>query len=178
MCNFITATLPEGADTAEFRAAVAAAGLRFAPLVNPAMQARLLPKEAYFHATRAQCDCSSGLRGPPPPPRLDEQVKKLRAKGWSEAKVAAWLRTQGPRPEEATGRAVRRGELAYEAWLSFLRAALSLRGARYVGLLQHHYRSSTDDEDFVIARERRTLTELAARAIPWEDDVLYEIVPG
>lgn len=177
MCNFITATLPAGADTPPFRAAVEAAGLSFAPLHNRHVQAQLHPAEGYFHATRAHCDCSSELGGGPTQMRQKDQRQRLRAKGWSEAKIAAWERTQGPRPRSREDVASS-GDPTREHWLRFLDEVLTQRHVHYVGLLQHQYRSCTADEHFEITRERRTLAEVAARAFQWRSDVLYEIVAG
>jgi hypothetical protein len=55
-----------------------------------------------------------------------------------------------------------------------------VHGARprisYVGLLQHFYKLSTDDEDFTIqGREQRDVDALRQAAFPWEMDVLYEL---
>lgn len=173
MCNFITATLPAGADTPAFRAAVDAAGLCFAPLRNRYIQTQLHPTEAYFHATRGHCDCSSGLGRRPDARQVDDQSKKLRARGWSEAKIAAWQRTQGPRPKSRE-ELEQRGDLTLDNWLTFLRIVLPRAG--YVGLLQHQYRSSTVDERFEITRERRRVSELEKQVFPWRENVLYEIV--
>lgn len=177
MCNFITATLPAGADSASFREAVKAAGLGFVPIENRYVQAQLLPNESYFQATRAMCDCTTGLRSRDVSDPKYDRTKKLRAKGWSEAKIAAWERTQGPRPR-SRDEVARTGDLSLAQWLAFLRAALAHRHVPYVGLFQRQYRGSIYDEEFEIRRERRAVSELAQQTFSWRDDTLYEFVAG
>ncbi|MCA9579080.1 MAG: hypothetical protein KC668_26810 [Myxococcales bacterium] len=173
MCTFITATLPASADTPRFRALVQEHGLAFAPLHNAHVSALLTPSERYYRATRAHCDCGSSLRGPRAEKRLDSQIAGLRAKGWSESKIDKWRRSKEPGRPRERGRAVH--EPTYDAWVSFLAAALALDEVRHVGLLQHHYRGAVTDEVFQFTRAPRTLAEVREGSLAWKHNVLYEV---
>lgn len=176
MCNFITGVLEAAADTPRFRALVEESRLRFSPLVNPAITPQLRSSERYFHVTRTWCDCNTNLARPPKARPASERVRKLRDRGWSQAKIDAWVASKDPRRDRTDAGA---DLLGHAQWMLFLDRALQLPSCAYVGLLMHDYRRSTFDEVFTITSRTPVTTEqLRDEAHAWEKNVLYEVRNG
>lgn len=176
MCNFITAVLPVRADNNAFRTLVDKHHLLFAPLSNPHLLAQLEPGEGYFHATRATCDCVTGLVGSVKSRDREGAVRKLRQKGWSDAKVARWLQATAKVPDESRAK---QAELSHGAWAAFIGEALLLSSVPYLGLLQHSYKRSTHDEAFALkGRVQHSLEEFQRRSFVWQAKVVYVFKGG
>ena len=172
MCNIITGVLEANSDTPAFRALVARYHLLFEPIVNPHIVRQLKPSERYYHVTSDHCDCGTSLAARPKAESLERDLRKLRTKGWSEAKIARWAQQRRPRGPQRNGYE----RLTREEWFAFLDGALQLHKTRSIGLLMHWYRKSTTDENFTIrGRIRTSISELRDGTVRWRENVLYEI---
>lgn len=148
-------------------------GLELRPQANESLARQLSTKEGLFLTTKEHCDCGTKLgsefrqirNGTHSP---DMAARKLRAKGWSETKIA---RSLAQSQESVHSHA--ESELA--RWRDFLLAATAQGHAPYVGLLLHDYCGPLTEEIQLKAREHFSLrsvsTELLAKL---ERDVPYE----
>ena len=152
MCHFITAVLPCDARSPELEALVTRHRLSFTPCQNVHVQAQLRPGENYVHGTRGNCDCGSPLffgAGERSSEVIEREVRKFRKKGWSEAKIARWVASTGPRPHQATEWRDRCWTVGQ--WADFLDQALALPRIPYVGILGHWYSGDVGSDEFTIA---------------------------
>lgn len=89
---------PNGDESAVRRLAKASL-LKWEPLDNPGVIKQLRHGERYFLTTRGMCDCGTEIgvsvrtAGTLPPRDADisREVKKLKKKGWTDAKVDRWI---------------------------------------------------------------------------------------
>lgn len=101
-------------------------------------------------------------------------MKRLRAKGWSEAKIARSLARQ----EDAAARAekLRGAHDVREAtgWLEFIDEALKSSLTPYLGILLHWYSGPLSERITVAGREVVSCSELSAEVLAdAREDVLY-----
>jgi hypothetical protein len=179
MCTYLYAVLPPGAELTEVESLLESNNLDFGTrgAGSPVPQGRLV------RATRNWCDCSSviGSQAHPRPHARspEEEISKLRRKGWSEAKITRWLSSKHTAAEareqrQAANNMTKDQELAM--WLAVLPAVV--RGARLHSLgLVHHFHSR--NETVSIQREERVPVEslCADLLVRMHEDVLYLITP-
>lgn len=174
MCHFITATLPAGLSSEAVETIARNHGRNWLSASNKYVARHLDDGEQYFYTTRGHCDCGTSLgssrAGDKDESKLAKQLKKLRRKGWSEAKIDRWLKdkekARSNRPEPENDAAI---------WVALIDNVLGSTDAKYVGLLLHFYSGDLNDEQIAISHvetvPRSELTEDRLRAI--HEDVLY-----
>ncbi len=99
MCHYITATMAPNGDESAVRRLAKASLLKWEPLDNPGVIKKLRRGERYFLTTRGMCDCDTEIGVsvrtagtlPPRDADLSREVKKLKKKGWTDAKVDRWI---------------------------------------------------------------------------------------
>ena len=192
MCTFITAILPVEVDRAALETRLHAHRLRLQPQANPGLARQLQAGESAFLTTWGHCDCGTplgcafaraGKSSGRPEDRPAVEARKLRRKGWGEAKIARALSQR----EDADVRDARveagrtaAGEgadtLGAEAWLQCLRAVLTSGDTPWIGLLHHLYDGSVDREFALQGRERWSVATLDADALArMREDVVHVI---
>ena len=141
--------------------------------------------ERLVFTTHGHCDCDTVLgrrrcedfRTRPGISQKD--LKKLRKKGWSEAKIERWKqevshtidRNKALRQEQFESR---RPEA--EVWLNFIRDAMAAANAPHLGIFLHFYNDGgMEDEKIRLSRsERLDLTDVSPDFLmDVEQDVLY-----
>src|SRR5688572_29469897 len=94
MCHFITAALPAGADAEAVASLFKSYRRALEPVDNDWVVAQLPAGDRYFLTTRGYCDCGTSLgsltRQCEAPRSPEDEVRKLKRKGWSEAKIERW----------------------------------------------------------------------------------------
>lgn len=169
MCHFIVVLVAEKrADALR----MVTPRLALSLVDNRSLASYLEPSERVYSTTTGHCDCGTFLgskRAPAEPRPLDGELEKLRKKGWSEAKIARWKSTQGPR---ASGPRVDDSVHEREAWHRFLDVAPPL------GILLHTYTGPLSGRIEIARVERvaRTTVDDAFLAAI-EEDVIYRVGP-
>lgn len=175
MCRFITATLPATADAAALDAIARRHGRQLQPMSNESIERQIGLDFRYFLTTLGHCDCDTPL-GRLAPERLRHQAdpaeatRRLRRKGWSEAKIArAQAQQQAKREADGTVR----GALA--SWIAFIGEALAYDSRVRIGLLLHDYHGALHAD---IALQGRQTVSVQALTGDWlermREEVLYE----
>lgn len=180
MCLFITAVIPRSAESPRFSELVKQHRFAFSPCENAHVLRQLRDTERYVYATQTYCDCGSPLffRSAASKPRsqqqLDQELRKLRRKKWSEAKIARWIEATGPRPVDPN--APPNGQRSVRQWADFLTVALALPGVGYVGIVGHTYSGDLETEAFTLAsRVQHSVEALRAGALGvLDEDVVHE----
>jgi hypothetical protein len=180
MCLFITAVVPKAAMTDDLVAVVKEHRLSFKPCDNMHVIAQLRASERYLFATSSYCDCGSALFSAPVHPESDSpqkiagQIRKLRRKKWSEAKIQDWLKATAPRKPDQS--ATPSGQRTIEDWAAFLEQALALPTVSYIGLVGHSYSGDVDSERFALSgRVVQRMSDLSEGGVaPLAEDVIHE----
>ena len=120
---------------------------------NHTLENSLRDGETYYLTTQGMCDCGTGLgvlAGDPAvrEPDYTRKVKRLRQKGWSDAKIERWIENK------ERGRNVRLSEADclddppadVVRWMNFIEEVLDSKSATYVGLLVHWYEGLIETE--------------------------------
>lgn len=184
MCHYVTAVLPESADLEALGAIAAAHGRQFRPLANPSIERRLLEGERYFLTTLGHCDCGTafGARNAPAGRRrLDPaaETTRLRAKGWSEAKIARALSQKAGAASRAKAARAARDRSASTDWVRFVHDVLSSKATPYVGLLLHWYSGALSTRIELAGREAVPGAAVAESVLlDAKEDVLYVFRSG
>jgi hypothetical protein len=187
MCLYITATLPRDAKLDCVAPIFETFKLSFETVSNPYVLKQLPPGEVYISTTTSHCDCGSALGSlgrsdRDEPESYEHGLKKLRRKGWSEAKIRRWLeqkaQTREKHAREDEARAGSNTPVA-QSWVDFISAVLNSKCTDRVGILLHFYHMDVEGERIKIAGNERVKREgLTPRLLmEMEYDVLYEFVP-
>lgn len=187
MCLYITATLPGDANPDCVAPIFKSYKLSFETVSNPYVLEQLHPGDAYFSTTSSHCDCGSALgslgrfKGDEPE-GYERELKKLRRKGWSEAKIQRWLEQK----EQTKEKHVREDETLAEGntpvaqhWVDCISQVLSSKCTDRVGILLHFYHVDVEGERVkILGQERIKLEELTPRLLmEMKEDIVYEFVP-
>ncbi|MBO9540210.1 hypothetical protein J7643_06420 [bacterium] len=152
MCYFITATLPKATDLDALRPIIDAHKLKFKPIKNAFIEAQLPEELMYLQATKHYCDCETvgGCFR-----RLDQakseasfDTKKLKQKGWSDAKIARWIEEKNRTIEKQEAK--EHDATAPAEWISFFQDLANTGLVNSIGLLIHFYTVGLMDEPFTI----------------------------
>lgn len=187
MCLYITATLPRGANLDCVAPIFGTYKLSFKTISNPHVLRQLHPGDVYISTTSRHCDCGSvlgslGGRNGNEPEGYEHELKKLRRKGWSEAKIRRWLGQK----EQTKEKHVREDESRVGCempvaryWVDFISAVLNSKCTDRVGILLHFYHTDVEGERIkLLGNERVKLEGLTPRVLmEMQYDVLYEFVP-
>ena len=177
MCHFISAVLPPSADIAALTAVAEKHGRGLRSLNNPSVRKELKTGEKYFLTTVGHCDCGTPL-GAHAASATDDthaQIRKLRAKGWSETKIARWgeQRSEHQAQKAATARSA--SETGIAQWQGFLSEALARSDTPYLCLLIHMYSGALDDDIELSDRQAVKLRDADTAFLDtMSEDVLYE----
>jgi hypothetical protein len=179
MCTFNTLVLPAPASIERVNE-IARATLRqtFAAQGNESIEAAVGRGARSFVRDGGYCDCGAGLAkiarqvdaGP-----TERELRKLRADGWSVAKIERWKaqRAATHQKREAVAEGQHAGTRAIaEVWAELLRRTLEERVAPWVGVLTHEYRGSIANERIACTVQRLagvTVEQLGEV----EEDVVY-----
>lgn len=187
MCLYITAALPRSAKIDRVAPIFETYKLSFETISNPYVLKQLHPGDVYISTTSHHCDCGSvlgslGGRDEDEPEGYEHELKKLRRKGWSEAKIQRWLEQKGRESEKHARKDADRARVNTphaQHWIDFISAVLNSKCTERVGVLLHFYHMDVEGERIKIARTVRVrLEELTPRLLmEMEHDVVYEFEP-
>jgi hypothetical protein len=176
MCTFNTLLLPASASIERVNE-LSRELLRqtFTVQGNASIEAAV-GRDARSFAKEKHCDCGMGLaKAPPPPPPktgpMKRKLRKLRARGWTEARLARWQAGPTATPETHVEHPSDPSPVA-EKWAVLVRRILDERIAAWVGVLTHGYHGS-------IATERIKCTAKKVVGVPAkqfeeiEEDIVY-----
>ena len=190
MCHFITAFLSADAEQDAVSKLAKANLLRWLPLRNPGVERHLRPGETYYFTTKNMCNCGTALgSGRHESVASDtasrhelKERKKLRKKGWTEAKIDRHFHDQQAARQRQAQAEIARLPTASDPeivrWLTFIRGVHERRLASSVGMLLHMYHGGLETEAIPI-HERMTVrpAELTAELLlAFREDVLYDFV--
>lgn len=184
MCHFVTATLPRSADAGAVASQFAAAGRGFVVIANRHLESQIDRGDQYYLTTAGRCDCGTVLgsladSGRDPGRDVEQEVAKLRRRGWSEAKVGRWrLQVEGDRVRrrrEERGQAGR-GVPSAGQWVTLVREVLGSGATPRIGLLLHWYAGGVESERIQLKSQRQVpRSELTPELLMrMDEDVLYE----
>lgn len=177
MCHFISAVLPASADIAALTAVAERHGRNLRPQSNPSVRKKLKAGENYFLTTPGHCDCGTPL-GAHAASATDDahaQLRKLRAKGWSETKIARWREQRGEHQAQKAATARTASETGIVQWQGFLAEALARSDTPYLCLLIHLYSGALDGDIELSDRQVVKLREADTAFLDsMSEDVLYE----
>src|SRR4051812_35602626 len=95
MCHYVTAVVPGAAGLDAVSAILNRHGFGFRQIANRHVQSQLRAGDVQILTTRAMCDCGTPLasrsRSVEPAAHPQSMLPKLRARGWSEARIQRWL---------------------------------------------------------------------------------------
>ena len=191
MCDYITATLPVGADRVGLMSIAKRHHLDFTPIPNKTVIAQLHPGETYHRATRSICDCGTGLgslaTGHGSQGESDRavarKVRKFHSKGWSKTKIDRWLAQHDETQLKRQRTVAHREQWSREQftsdtehWLGIVSEMIESRKTSYVGLLIHWYSRRLESERIKLQKRCRTRIADASPdfMLHMEHDVLYE----
>ena len=180
MCTYIAAALLTGSNAQAVAEIADAHGLGWEPFSNRHLTEQA-PGSTWFLTSRKHCDCGTALGASAVSRRANDpqdQVPKLKERGWSDAKIARWLADKrGAEERHERSRLQRAEDDATEvlAWLRFLTAVLTAGVAKSVSILLHDYSGPIEGERIAITRREIVgLADLTSRRLSeMEADVLY-----
>jgi hypothetical protein len=177
MCRFISAILPASADITALIAVAERHGRSLRPQSNPSVRKKLKAGENCFLTTAGHCDCGTPL-GAHAASATDDthaQIRKLRAKGWSETKIARWREQRGEHQVQKAATARSASEAGIAQWQGFLSEALARSDTPYLCLLIHMYSGALDGDIELLDRQTVKLQEADTAFLDtMSEDVLYE----
>ena len=177
MCHFISAVLPASADIAALSTLAEKHGRCLRAQSNHSVQERLRAGEHYFLTTVGHCDCGTPL-GAHTTSATDEshaQVSRLRAKGWSENKIARWRQQRGEHQAQRTATARAASQIGIAQWQGFISEALARSDTPYLCLLIHMYSGALDGNIELSDRQAVKFRDVDTTYLDTMlEDVLYE----
>jgi len=175
MCHFVTASVPAGTDLDAAAKIFEKHRLLFRVIHNPHL-VLALGKDVYLSTTAGPCDCGTplGSRRVGSTPPAENEVAKLRKKGWGEAKIRRWQEQKaeaGKRYDRQSEAMARTPEA--ESWVALIADMLRLTPS-FV-LLLHSYSGGIQNERIDTTREIVARADLTAdKLLSIIEDVLYE----
>lgn len=187
MCHFITATLPKDADLKKSKEIFKSHHLRFKEIENVSVREHLEKGDFYILTTKRMCDCGTDLASQKESYLLDnanfqrhndKSIEKLKAKGWSEAKIQRWqkeikLDAEKDRREEelSHGYSTKRAE----DWTKFIQEILASKAAKRIGILVHQYSGRLDNQIKILDKETIKIKNLTPQfLVEMNEDVIYD----
>lgn len=177
MCHFISAVLPASADVAALTAVAEKHGRRLRPQGNPSVRKELQAGESFYLTTAGHCDCGTPLGALAASAADDthEQIRKLRAKGWSESKIARWREQRDEHQAQKAATVRTASETGIAQWQGFLAEALTRSDTPYLCLLIHMYSGALDGDIELSGRQTVKLREVDAAFLgAMSEDLLYQ----
>ena len=173
MCYYITAILPLRADIDALAAIAHKYDRQLAPQAIDGVEMALRSGEGYFLTTAGHCDCGTSLgalnRGKKIGDVQEVDVKRLRSKGWSEAKISRWLDQKGHSSK---------GKRDLQRWHEFLTETLQSGLTPYIGIIVHFYSGPLTERIPIQKREVIEFSGLNLEQLgQLQEDIIYEFYP-
>lgn len=176
MCIYITMILPQGADLPAIQSLARAMGRELQPQPNASLARQIAPGEAAYTITGRSCDCDTSLGyGKAREAKAFDRGKaaeKLRARGWSAAKIARSLAEKADHLDSDRAQAVAVQLADVQRWQRLLEAILGDRHSPHVGLLLHMYRGTLDED--IVVRSRAPLDVSVDALLGLAQDAIHE----
>ncbi len=173
MCYYITAILPLRADIDALTAIAHKYDRQLAPQAIDGVEMALRSGEGYYLTTDGHCDCGTSLgalnRGKKKGYVQEVDVKRLRSKGWSEAKISRWLEQK---------RHSSKGQRDLQRWHEFLTETLQSGLTPFIGIVVHSYSGLLTEHIAIQKREVIGFSALSLEQLSQlQEDVIYEFYP-
>jgi hypothetical protein len=179
MCTFVTAVLPESADLTAMAALFEKHKIGFRPISAPHALQEIASRDVLILTTSGACDCGTPLGSLRryPATDTDQQIEKLRKKGWSEAKIVRWREQKGMDQEKelrVRSEKAQRAQPLLEFWIEFVADVLKSGRTSRLGLLLLWSELQYDSRR-TITQEWVSLDDLSAeRLLSMEEDTIYQ----
>ena len=142
------------------------------------MELQLKPGERYFVTTAGHCDCGTPLGAFNARHDRDDRIskeRKLRLKGWSEAKIARALDQHDAHEAKEHESRLATLESGLAEWLNLVLAWLDSGATPYIGLLLHYYDGPIDAGFTLQGREVKARVAVDTSTLGHiKEDALYE----
>jgi hypothetical protein len=148
MCIFIT-VIAKASDKELVSDILINAGCRAEVIDNPSLGKRISEDEIQFISTTGHCNCDTVL-GYEPDSSSDKfaaNIKKLKRKKWSQAKIDRYIVDQEKTAEKKENQKLARGGDSVEMWADIISTALD-GGAQKLGLFFRMYSGLIVSENF------------------------------
>jgi hypothetical protein len=187
MCLYITATLPQNAKLGCVAPIFDSHKLSFVIVSNSSVLEQLPSGDVYISTTTSHCDCGSALGSlsrlsRDEPENYEHEIKKMKRKGWSEAKIRRWLEQKEQTKEKHTRedeRLAKSNTPLARDWAEFISDVLGSKCTGSIGILLHFYHTDVENERIkILGKEKVKLDELTPRRLmEMKEDLVYEFVP-
>jgi hypothetical protein len=183
MCHYITATVKKSTPLEVLSEIAKSHGLHFIDIKNEFVEQQLPQGTTYLWKKSSHCDCGTALgcmnlRNQQTETDREGETKRLRRKGWSEAKIQRWIEEK----EKASDKKESRNELyrqsqepRAEEWVKFLKDAVANPAVGEFGLLLHFYKTGPERETIELKRQETTSVHTLSPdfLMTIDEDVLY-----
>lgn len=189
MCEFITAILPQNIDKKAAQAVFLTYGRGFELIDNYRIAEYIDKTDLYILTTNGACDCGTSLGNfdEDEPLSMDEeklkryeddQLKKLKAKGWSENKIRRKLEQETASRKEKELEKSNRVDDDIIRWTDLIRELLTSKTTGRVGLLIHSYSSGVENKRLPqLGQKTIKLDKLTTNVLlETRQDVIYQFV--
>jgi hypothetical protein len=159
-------------------------GLHFIDIKNEFVEQQLPQGTIYLWKKSSHCDCGTALgcmnlrNQQTEVPDRESETKRLRKKGWSEAKIQRWVeeKDKASDKKEARNEMYRHSqELRAEEWVKFIKDAVAHPAVGEFGLLLHFYKTAPERETIELKRHETTSVHTLSPEylMSIDEDVLY-----
>lgn len=174
MCYFITAILPNYADTNLLAPIFKNHRLSFQKITNSNLTSELAIGDLQILTASGYCDCDTvlGILNRPSGKSLNAELNRLKNKGWSKTKIQRWLEQKEQKKEKQSK------SLQASQWINFITDVLKLGGIKRIGLLLHWYMKAVENEPIKLhSKNKIKLTNLTPSLLmKMNEDELYEFL--
>ncbi|MEN6624730.1 MAG: hypothetical protein ABFD69_00725 [Candidatus Sumerlaeia bacterium] len=148
MCHYITELLPETVDPSIYNECFKPLGRQLTPIDNPSIMAQVGRGYCYYCGTACRCDCGTTIGSLNVKMQrkiaLNDEIKKLRRKKWSEHKIGAWLTEKAKANEKLEREQPATTSKEAEQWVECIARFLDRSKGGRIGLLLHLYDRSLE----------------------------------
>ena len=186
MCHYITGSISGKVTVEELNTVGQEFGLQFETCPNEFVKNQLKSEESYIWKRCKYCDCGTLLgslseKNTQQAKKADEsEIKKLRRKGWSEAKIQRLMNERNKKEERYTEDLEQRKTSAQngiQEWIDFCKKLFEITPIKTFGILLHWYGGGISNERINLkGRISIDKSELTAKnLLEIEEDTLYII---
>ena len=188
MCHFITVTLPKDADLKRSKEIFKLHHLGFKEIENASVREYLETDDIYILTTTGMCDCGTVLASQKNDSfddfdfqkYLEKSIEKLKAKGWSDAKILRWKKEADLNAEKSKREEEQSQEYSVkraEDWTNFIDEILNSKSTKRIGILIHEYSGGLDNRIKILGKETIKLKNLTPQfLVEMREDVIYDFV--
>ncbi len=186
MCYFITGCVSKGVDLSRLNEMVGGLGLDrsffFTELKNPFATSQLPNNSSYCSMSRGHCDCGTAIgnatKGGRTTPPSKAKLKRLRAKGWSDARIERWKNERESALNTKHRPVTPSHDDELKQWWLLMTTALKSGQTQHFGIMKHWYSTDVFNEKFEFSTFRvSTKTLQAAYLSDLDEDTLYLFEP-